>query len=713
MTAFQSPHWHRIAATKPRLRRHTEVSHHRYRSQSWYVLHDPSTGKVHRFTPAAYAFVKALDGHTTIDAIWRRLTVELEAAAPSQEEIVKLIVELHEADILQGQRQPDADALQHHVARHRRSAWLNALKHPLSVTIPLWNADAFLTRHAGIARALFSRGSWFAWWLLLLPALFLATTHADELVRKAGSYLLSHEGVLVAAVVFPLMKLIHEAGHALALKAFGGKVHRTGVIMIAILPMPYVDASAAAALPSKWQRIVISAAGMMAEIAVAAIGLYVWLIVEPGLVRDVAFSIVAVAVISVAIVNGNPLLRFDGYYILSDLIEIPNLAQRSTRFWSRRLGRWLAGVHDPTIDFAGPGERVWFILYGPLAFIWRIVVLVGLSLWIATEYLAIGILIALVALLNSLVVPFLKGFRQLLRRADGQGRTTVVQRRLAGLASIVVLVVGFVPMPLSTLSEGIVALPETAYVRATADGFVREVHAGSGHRVSKGDRIVTRENLRATAEIAWARARIDELNARLSAEQFADRVAAAITRAELVEARHRHDEAHAESVRLTSHAEQDGVLVGLSAVDLPGRYFAKGETIALVRPDSASRIRALVGQNDIELLRSRLRHVSVLVASDLADARSARIVREIPAAGTDLPSRALTVAGGGQLPAAGTADEARTNSRVFQIELELDRPLAVPAFGARVFVRFDHHAEPLLAQAYRRLRQLLLSHFHA
>ncbi len=714
MTAFHSPHWHCIATLKPRLRRHTDVSYHRYRRQSWYVMHDRATGKVHRFTPVAYAFLRALDGRTTVDEIWHRLASDFEADAPSQGDIVKLMVELHEADMLQGYRPPDADALQHHVLRQRRATFLNALKHPLSVTIPLWNPEAWLTRHAAVARLLFGRGCFVAWCFLVLPALLLAVAHASDLVEEASANLLSSQGLLLTGLMFPVMKLVHEAGHALSVKAFGGSVYRTGVILIGVFPVPYVDASTAAALPRKTQRIVIGAAGMMAEIAVAAVALYIWLSVEPGLVRAIAFSVIAIAAISVAIVNGNPLLRFDGYFILSDLIEIPNLAQRSSQFWMRRLGRWLAGVRDPTPELATSGERAWFIAYGPLAFVYRVVVLVGLSLWVATEYLAVGIAIATIAMFTSLVLPTAKGVRQWLRQAEGKGVLTAARWRLAAIAAISGAFVCLVPLPLSTRSEGIVVLPETAYIRATVDGFVAEINSAAGDRVKAGDRVLARENLSLAAEYATAKGRIEELMARLSAEQFSDRVAAEVTRAELSDARQRMDAALTLNQQLVSVSEQSGTLVGLSRTDLPGRFFAKGETIAIVRPDTATRIHALVDQDDIDLVRSRLRKIRVLATSDLASERQARIVREIPAAGHDLPSRALTVDGGGQLP--GDADDngkARTAERVFVLELELDSGLKAATFGGRVYVRFDHDAEPIFSQIYRRVRQLLLSNFHA
>src|SRR5262249_25831426 len=193
--------------------------------------------------------------------------------------------------------------------------------------------------------------------------------------------LLSTEGLFIIALTFPVVKAMHELGHAFSLRAFGGEVHQIGLMFIAFFPVPYVDASAAAMLPSKAQRILVGAAGMMVELVLAALALYIWLISEPGIVRAVAYDVIVIAGVSTLIVNGNPLLRFDGYFILSDLIEIPNLAQRSSRFWGRLIMRWLFGLRSPDIDQGSPAERAWYAVYGPAAFAYRMFILISLSLF--------------------------------------------------------------------------------------------------------------------------------------------------------------------------------------------------------------------------------------------------------------------------------------------------------------------------------------------
>jgi len=712
--SFHSSQWHRVARSTPKFNSHVCVQHHRYRGQAWYVLHEPATGKVHRVTPLAFAFLRLLDGETTVESVWTSLIDRLEDNAPSQDEMIQLLAELHEAGILRGQPLPDVHELQHHVQKQRRAKLVNAVRHPLSVTVPLWDADAFLGRHLGKYASAFSVPGFLVWCAITMPALVMAALYYRELASAIVDSRLAMSNLFLLGLVFPFMKAIHEAGHACALKAFGGSVNRTGIILIAFLPMPYVDASSAALMPGRLRRMVVGAAGMMAELLVAAVAVLIWLSVEPGVIRSIAASCIAVAAISVLVVNGNPLLRFDGYFILTDLFGLPNLAQRSSKFWSRRVARLLTGVRDDTHEHASIGERVWFAVYGPLAFAYRQIVLLSLALWVATEYLVVGVVIAIISLLAGIVVPAAKGLARLMQQADARGVLRSARLRVGALVLAGVSALVLVPVPQSTVSEGILALPDDAFVRTPIDGFVNVVHASVGQRVRAGDPIVTRENLELATEVVIERARIAELTARLAAERFANRSRAQITQTEMNEALDRLSTVGRKVEHLVSRAGIDGTLFGTNSDRLDGRLVRKGETIAVVQPDHGWLVRAIVRQYDIELVRDSVTRVRIKLVSDPADAHEARVVREVPAAGQHLPSRALTVAGGGQLPvAANDEGEVRSAERSFEVELEFLEALKAPMFGVRALVRFDHRPEPLAVQAYRRLRQLLLSHFHA
>jgi putative peptide zinc metalloprotease protein len=207
------------------------------------------------------------------------------------------------------------------------------LKSPMSLRIPLVDPDAFLTRTVGYFRPLFGTSGLLLWLALVLPAVVLAGEHWAELTGNIADRVFATENLLLLSLCYPLVKIVHELGHGYAAKLNGREVREMGVMFLLFYPVPYVDASAANALRDKKQRALIGAAGMVSELAVAALATYAWVLLEPGLARAIAFNVMLIAGVSTLLVNGNPLLRFDGYYILADLIEVPNLGARANKYW--------------------------------------------------------------------------------------------------------------------------------------------------------------------------------------------------------------------------------------------------------------------------------------------------------------------------------------------------------------------------------------------
>lgn len=711
---FLSSSWHRVSELIPRLRADSPVSRHRYRGRSWYVISDPASGRVYRFTPAAYAFIRSLNGSTTVGAIWSRMASSLDDNAPTQDEIIRLLYQLHEADMLQMDRLPDAEQLSRLASRQSYMQLKASLKNPISIAIPLWDPDAFLTRTVHILRPFFGWFGIILWIALVGSAAVVALLYHAQLSSNIDDRILGAENLLLMAMVYPVAKALHELGHAYAVKVYGGEVHRLGVMLIAFFPVPYVDATASAVLPSKYQRAVVGAAGMIVELMLAACAFFIWLNIEPGIARAVAFNVMVITGISTIIVNGNPLLRFDAYYILSDLAEMPNLATRSTAYWRHLWDRYVFGTATDSQDNSSPGERRWFFLFAPLSFIYRMMVLVGLAIVVASEYFVVGGLFALVAIYGSVVLPLGRALRRVATNAriqTSRRRTAVV---LIGGSAALALGLSAVPVPMHTNTEGTIWLPKESYVRARAEGFVQRLLREPGERVSAGDVLVASTDPFLDIEIRLRWLRIRELEARHQSEQFADRVQAEITRKELEEARTRLESDLDRSSRLQSVSETEGMFAAPRAADLPGRFFKRGEIIGYVLPEKGRIIRVVVAQADIDLVRQRLRRIFVKLADAPETTLHAVSMREVPAAADELPSPALSTAGGGMI-AVDPRDPngLKTLSRVFQLDIALDDDLVLPAFGARTYVRFEHDWEPAAVQAYRKIRQLFLSYFNA
>ena len=317
--------------------------------------------------------VGGMDGTRTVDQLWHEAAFRLGQEAPSQDELIQLLAQLHSADLLQTEVTPDSAELLERAAKVDRARWLGNILNPLALRVRFWHPDKFFERTLPLVNWLVGWRGVVLWMIVVLPAVVLCAQHWQELSENASDRILAADNILMMALSFLVLKTLHELGHGYAVKAFGGTVHEIGIMFLVFAPMPYVDASAASEFRSKWQRALVGAAGMIVEVFIAALALYVWLAVEQGLVRAFAYNVMVVAGISTVLFNGNPLLRYDGYYILSDLLEIPNLAQRATRYWGHLVYSYVFRTEGLPEFVATPGERIWLLLYAPASFLYRIV----------------------------------------------------------------------------------------------------------------------------------------------------------------------------------------------------------------------------------------------------------------------------------------------------------------------------------------------------
>jgi putative peptide zinc metalloprotease protein len=711
--AFLSPSWHRVGLLRPRLRPGLSVRRHRVQGQAWYVIHDPSSGKVFRFTPEVYSVISAMDGRRTMDEIWRDACERLGDNGPSQTAIVTLLSQLHSSDLLQADVVSDAAELFRRYADQRRKDRIGRYLNPMSIRFRLVDPDRFLSATVFLVRPLISWFGMLIWLATVAAALVLLGPRWDELTSNIADHVLSADGLLLLALVFPMLKLIHEFGHAYAAKAGGSAVHEMGIMFVALLPVPYVDASGSAAFRSKWRRAGVAAAGMIVETFVAALAAFVWLNAEPGLIRAIAFNVMLVAGVSTVVFNANPLLRLDGYYIFSDLIEVPNLAQRSTRFWGWLCDRRLFGA-DVERPEATVAERFWFLAYAPLAFLYRMIVLFGIAMFLATTWFVIGVLIAVIGVAMGVVWPMLKALWHVLSAPSLQRvRFRAVTLTALGVVAVPALLF-LVPVPLRTTTEGVIWLPETAYVRAGADGFVRAVEVLSGSPVARGALLVSSEDPVLKAEASVLRAQIDALSARLDSEQFTDRIKASVTEQELHARREELQRSEERLAALDVTAAEAGIVEIPRQDDLVGRWIRRGEVLGYVTQGYATEVHVVVPQADIGLVRSQLVGAEMLLPGEVDRPVPLTLLREVPAASDRLPSRALAVDAGGTVAVdARDPKDPRSLERWFQLDFALPPGTVHNRFEGRAFVRFDHGWEPLGDQLWRRARQLFLARLNA
>jgi putative peptide zinc metalloprotease protein len=705
-----SQSWHLVAPLRPRLLPHTRMFRHTYRGRLWYVIQDSAGGRYHRLSPAAHALVSRMDGATTVQTLWDEACKAGGEELPTQDELVELLMQLHSNDLLHADVTPDAVELFDRFRKRRRLKWKQWLLNPLSLRIPLIDPDLFLTRWVHRLAWLFTKRGALLWLAVVLPAVVLAGQHWRELTYNMSDQVLATQNLLLLALVFPLIKALHELGHGFAVKVWGGTVHEMGIMFLVFAPVPYVDASASSTFQSKRQRAIVGAAGMLVEAWLAAIAMYVWLLVEPGLVRAIAYNVMLVAGVSTLVVNGNPLLRFDGYYILVDLIEMPNLAQRGQRYLKYLSDRFLFGAKELEAPDESRSEKYWLASYTVASWVYRVLLTIGIILFVAAEFFIFGVLLAAWSAFSLFLMPVWKSVKHVRESPTLHRHRAHAIKVALGLVAGVLVFISVIPMPLRTTAEGVVWLPDQALVRTGVGGFFHAWLAAPGSTVPRGTPLFVMQDPQLVAELAAARARLAEATTRFRKEQFSNPAEAEVLRQQMEHERHALDLAQERYNRLTVYSQTDGIFTALNPQDMHGQFFRQGELVGYVLDRHQFIARVAVTQDDVELVHARLKATQLRFSDAIENPYRVAILRQVPGAVDELPSAALSPAGGGRI-AVDPKDPngLKTLQRIFLLDLKLPDEAHPGTFGGRVYVRFEHTSEPLLGQWYRRIRQLFLS----
>ncbi|MCW5753496.1 MAG: PqqD family peptide modification chaperone [Phycisphaeraceae bacterium] len=713
-----SPFWHRVRALRPRLRPHVQITRQHYRGRRWHVVHDPATNQFYRLNPIAHEFVGLLDGRRTVEEAWN-LTLERHAdSAPTQQEALQLIGQLYNANLLSIDVTPEVEQL---LRRGRERVKRKAIGQVVGIMyfkIRLFNPDAIISAVEPILRPILNRWGFLAWLAFMLFAVSRLIPHQEELFSSARNAIApANWGWL--SVVFIVTKAIHELGHGVILKRFGRQVPECGMMLLVLFPAPYVDASGAWALSNKWQRIAVGGGGMIFELFVAAAAALVWvatLHTDGSLVHQLAYNAMFIASISTVLFNANPLMRFDGYYMLSDLIEVPNLMQRSQNMLKHYFKVHAYGLkreHPPTNS---PSERWILNVYGVGSLAYRIFLFITITLHVMGIAFAIGLLLAIWTAAMWFILPigkFVHWIAASPNLADKRARAVAVSLLMGG---VVFTAIGVVPMPDHRRAIGVVESRSSSGIYVATDGFVREVLVRPGDRVRAGDVLVRMESPDLVERIAITRANVERLDSLLRQATQREPTTRDSIASQLASVRDQLAYWLDKQERLRIVSPHDGVVVGNDPALLIGAFLREGEGICEIVDDSDLRIVATLGQHEnswaVKAARGELDvHTEVRFVSRAPVRMPATIDEFIEAGQSALPHAALGYGGGGTIQTRSDDRQGRlATSKQFEMRLTPE-PAREGAWtgvpGERVRLRFTLADKPLAAQWADRLHKLV------
>jgi len=704
-----SSQWYRVADLHPRLRGHVKVQRQIYRKEVWYLLADGLRGRTHRINQLAYSFIGRCDGERSVQVVWDSLLDESPDLAPTQDEVIALLVQLNQRGLLQCEQTPDVEQLFRSDLRERRQNRLQAMN-PLSFRVALFDPTSILKRFDRLTPFLFSVRALLVWLLFVAAALLATAANWPSLKAHASDWLPTTQGIFLTWLAFPIIKAIHELAHGLAVRRWGGEVHQAGVTLLMLTPVPFVDASTASTFRKTRRRFVVSSAGIMAEMQLAALAILLWTQVQPGLVRDLALVVATIGSISTLLFNANPLLRFDGYYMLTDAIHLPNLYSRSGNYWRYLFLRHALRLKQTPPPETAIGEKPWLIGYAPLSWAYRVALSIVIVNWIGHWSPALAILIGLGAVWALLISPLLNFFRSFRRGTSPEG---IRRTRFALTAWSMALIIFFciLPLPFATVAQGVVWVPENAQIRPLTGGFVNSFAARDGAMVAAGDIIAVLADPALLVEAERLRNEAVQKETELYRLLLGDPVAAANLSEHI-------ERLAAELARIEERIGQLEIRAGVAGrlamphqSDIEGSYLPQGKTIGYIVTGEPATVRVAVGQNAAALVQSDTRSISLRLAEAPGQSLEGKLKGAIPGASNRLPSAALADHSDGPHVADPTDKEhLKTREPIFILDLAL--PITQgERIGGRAWVRFEHAAAPLALQWARQLQQLFLHNF--
>ena len=716
--------WYRVAPLSPRLLSGVNVYRQNFRGQIWYVLENTYNNKFIRISPDAYRFVALLDGYRTVSEAWNICNEQLGDRAPTQGEAIQILAQLYSSNMLYGDISPDTESLFNRYRKRVTREIQGFFTNLLFIRIPLINPDNFLDRWVDILGQVFTKTGLILWLLFVSTGLYVALSNISELFHESRE-VLAPANLIFLYMSIVVVKVFHEFSHAFACKKFGklnqggGQVNVMGVMFLVFLPLPYMDASSAWAFRNKWHRIVVGLAGIMAEMAFATLAVLVWANTAPGTVHAIAYNIIFVASISTILFNGNPLLRYDAYYVLSDLLEIPNLSQRSRDYFFYIVKRYAWKIKGVTNPAHTRGEKIWFILYGTASTFYRIYILIIILLFLndrlPEELFILVPMFAITGLIMWVLFPLGKFIHYLATSGELiKTRKRAVTSTLGALA-VTGIFIGLINMPYHSRIEGIVEPEDFIPVHARSEGFV-VTYLPSGENVSPDSDIYLVKAINPEME-AEKKGLLFELKKLQIQRRIMERqeVAGVQIMEEQIEAlKEKIGRIEKELTLLRLRAPVSGIWISPHIDRAIGTYLKRGEQIGYVASLDNLIIRATAGQELVAMLMEQAYKDVEIRVKGRPDLLFTGRIEKISSAGQEiLPSEALGYAGGGEIPVHPRDPRGlKAAEKFFEVRIRLSGDRPVQLFpGQKVIVRISLGSKPLGVQWWQSFRQLFQRRF--
>lgn len=508
-----------------RMRPDLEATRARYQGVRYWLVKDPVGLRYFRFQDEEFSLLKLLDGHRSLDEIREEFEASYRPQQISAEELQRFVGHLHAGGLVISNNPGQGIQLLKRTQTMQKKKRVALFANILFVKLPGFDPERIL-------QWLYPKVSWFfspfgflGAILLMLAALTLVIVNYDTFssqpeFQKFSNFFNIHN-VLLLWISLGVAKIIHEFGHGLACTHFGGECHEMGVLFLVLTPCLYCNVSDSWMMPNKWHRIFISSAGIYVEVVLASLATFIWWNTSQGVLHNLAFSTMFICSVSTVLFNANPLLRYDGYYIMMDLLEIPNLRTKSSRLLQQVFMKWALGIEPPDDPFMPKVRRWAFVTYAIASYLYRWVVTFSI-LFFLYQFLGtlpepwnklrgLSWLMAILALTTLFVMPMVRMVKYLWssrgRNEVNKVRAAISACLLAGLLAVLF----WVPFPLRIECAMTIEPQEDAsYIFVRTPGSIENVNVSAGEAVSRGQVLATLVNMDIDQEMERLQGRYDQ-----------------------------------------------------------------------------------------------------------------------------------------------------------------------------------------------------------
>jgi len=671
-----------------------------YEGMTHYVVKDPIGLKYYRFKAEEYFLLQQLDGKSTLLEVKKAFERKYRPQTITVDDLVRFCSQLHEAGVAQIDTPEQTEVF---VKRRRKKIWKKvrgAAANILYIKIPIIDPERLLTWMYPYFKWIYTRTFVVLSCLLMLSALTMVISNFTEVKERLPDFqsFFNWRTIVYFWCSLAIVKIIHEFGHGLTAKHFGGEVHEMGALLLCLTPALYCDVTDSWLLPNKWHRIWISAAGIYVECVLASLATFAWFYSNPGLFNSLMMATMFLCSMNTIMFNANPLMRYDGYYVLADYLEIPNLRVKANQFFSYAFQEKVLGLEVPVQSYMPRTRRWLFLTYAITSFLYRWFVTLSILFFLNRlmkpyKVYSIGIFFAMWGMIPLVIMPVYQIVKFV--RTPGRLRKVKKVRATAFAVSTVALITAIlmIPTPLRIKGTLVIAPEAPSRVYANTAGRLVTLAVRDGDMVKKGDLIAQLSNLDKQRERASMQEEL-ELN-RVKAAYF--------SRSKDLEGRRlarQHstlaDELEPVVARINdqiSHlylvADRDGQVIGVPKRESTGSWVRPDKAFCEIANPKKLQAQVIIDQGDVDLLQTGSK--AWVKIYGLSERTYRTEIAEIASRNRDEIPAELSNVGGGEIAAEQDkkTGKIKSVSAVFELLLPLDNEDLTLHVGQRGFAKID------------------------